>query len=113
MSNEAKHTPGPWHVEAEEWTNGQGIAICREGLGVIAVIDPGPAELRAEDEANARLIAAAPELKDALADLVFDLAAIGFDSEDSVSGADAVEVICQHWKTLKAAIAQATGKGQQ
>ena len=66
-----------------------------------------------EMEANARLIAAAPELKDALADLVFDLAAIGFDSEDSVSGADAVEVICQHWKTLKAAIAQATGKGQK
>jgi hypothetical protein len=56
-----KHTPGPWTAEAESelerrtfvCAKDHAIADCMMGYG-------------GEDEANARLIAAAPELLDAL-----------------------------------------------
>lgn len=54
------HTPGPWHVqeatppgaEAKEWF------IFTSGGGYLANVNSG----RSENEANARLIAAAPDL---------------------------------------------------
>ena len=60
-------TPGPWEVEpddevpeAERWTD---IQILKEGHGYIAGIHCAEGvHLTSEDFANARLIAAAPEL---------------------------------------------------
>ncbi len=70
------HTPGPWHIEPLQDDEGESIAICKAGLGVIAVIEGGnnPAADGARtqgfsydvDQANARLIAAAPEILEAL-----------------------------------------------
>jgi len=54
----AKHTPGPWHFEAGRiWQRG-------DNPQPIAYADTYPDEI--EREANARLIAAAPELLAAL-----------------------------------------------
>jgi len=59
----AGHTPGPWEAESDlsVWALGGGIKVagaCGTGGG-----------LTAEDHANARLIAAAPELLTALREL--------------------------------------------
>lgn len=53
------HTPGPWHVD--------GIHVGSEAY-IVARVEAF--EPRAEREANARLIAAAPELLAVVADLV-------------------------------------------
>lgn len=63
---DAKHTAGPWvqhslMVTEADWTpgsNGKGIAHCGVGMRLNSDLD--------ESEANARLIAAAPELPEAL-----------------------------------------------
>lgn len=62
----SEHTPGPWRVA--KWRNGflwvdssvtdEGVALCGDGSWV------GPCE------ANARLIAAAPDMLQALADIL-------------------------------------------
>lgn len=64
-----KHTPGPWHMDPEEVTGGFRIVpkIGDRGLAVAIQRDaaptiPGSGIDRATAEANARLIAAAPEL---------------------------------------------------
>lgn len=56
----ASHTPGPWRaISLNVWDdNGGERKICN--------CDVGPLHGYAEDEANARLIAAAPELLEAL-----------------------------------------------
>jgi hypothetical protein len=61
----AKHTPGPWVVDGKQAWVTQGT----RDLPIAALL--WPTSLRSEDEtmANARLIAAAPELLEALIDL--------------------------------------------
>jgi hypothetical protein len=58
------HTPGPWHVEPEEFSDERGLAICSKE-GPVAIIDHcddiGQCD---EDQANARLLAASPALLD-------------------------------------------------
>jgi len=58
--NAPKHTPGPWTV----WEEG-GVYVDSPTYLVCSVYGPGPAVL-----ANARLIAAAPELLEALKDVM-------------------------------------------
>lgn len=59
------YTPGPWTAEPEEMSDGRGIAIVAPGEIVATILpEDGPAD--AQDYANARLIAAAPELLAAL-----------------------------------------------
>ncbi|HHA2912873.1 TPA: hypothetical protein ACOD97_000212 [Stenotrophomonas maltophilia] len=65
----SKHTPGPWKWSGEythpcgkpAWT-----LLGRHGLYGILTCDQGSAPQDLNDEANARLIAAAPELLQAL-----------------------------------------------
>ena len=68
------HTPGPWHVEPLQWDHGASIAIVANGQ-IICTIAPENEEddvtmetaIRGpRDEANACLIAVAPEMLDAL-----------------------------------------------
>ena len=99
---ETKHTPGPWHVY-EAAPEG-----CREIRGsarkVALAVTVGLAD-DAKDAANARLIAAAPELLAALADCIDVLTEPGMMDVDE-------------WKTWKkraesagrAAIAKAEGR---
>lgn len=68
MNVEAKHTPGPWRV-ADKTTKTKGFVILdgynREVANVYQRPDYMPKE-READAANARLIAAAPEMLHAL-----------------------------------------------
>src|SRR5689334_19211469 len=100
-----KHTPGPWHVEAEEWTDGQGILICCKDAGV-ALIDPDDEEgATPEDFANAHLIAAAPEMLEALKAFL-RAPSIGSNGNGSVT----IEVATFNLDAARAAIAKAEGK---
>lgn len=63
-----KHTPGPWYVDkAPSIFGGHGFTI-HKGSAMICTAFPGASTDRIEPvaELNARLIAAAPELLDAL-----------------------------------------------
>lgn len=55
--NAAKHTPGPWSVERSEAPFNQ-LQVCNEDLDIVV------AHVCFVDEANAHLIAAAPDLKE-------------------------------------------------
>ena len=59
-------TKGPWHVEPEEASEGRGLAICAEDAIVATITPEDDRQADAEDWANARLIAAAPDLLAAL-----------------------------------------------
>ena len=88
-----KHTPGPWITDSKERTDTARyiMAAARPFPHTIARID---LVNRAEDEANAALIAAAPEMYEALRDLL----AVKPNS-------DAPE-----WVAARAAIAKAEGQ---
>ena len=85
----SKHTPGPW-----QWTQhiDPTISIYKDGFGQIARLYDSSA---GTGKANARLIAAAPDLLEALQSIIEDI--------DSEFGTD-----CDYNKA-RAAIAKATG----
>jgi hypothetical protein len=99
-----KHTPGPWSVKSDPChfdtlssvvagkDNGKGWTPLMVEIGGLANVD--------EQEANARLIAAAPDLLSALEDLY----AVTPDNEGCVLGA-----AC---RVARYAIAKATNKEQ-
>ena len=58
------HTSGPWHINRDE--EHLGVLRIEDKSEILAYIDQGTADLDAEDEANARLIAASPMLLEAL-----------------------------------------------
>lgn len=60
----SKHTPGPWHV-GQSSKRGHEVWARTSDTGSMMVAGCGHAEF---DQANARLIAAAPELLEALED---------------------------------------------
>lgn len=57
---DAKHTPGPWEVSKDEGD----VVVVSEDLPFIATVHTSA--LKGTQKANARLIAAAPELLEAL-----------------------------------------------
>ena len=88
MAQETKHTPGPWTVDmkyiGKMWTDS--ISVADADGGHVAHLTRGYEGDENGDGcpsfANARLIAAAPDLLDALIDL---LPAAGFDNMDITS----------------------------
>ena len=110
----SKHTPGPWAILSE---SRGAIVTARDGCYDVAIVrDIG----NEDNKANARLIAAAPELLQALADLL--------EAADSMCGTfgcirgdtpeDADTFIHDEWAeaflkeradSARAAIAKATG----
>ncbi len=62
MTN-TQHTPGPWEISADKYANFKNAVF---GPDELKVADCGSSRLTGEVEANARLIAAAPELLEAL-----------------------------------------------
>lgn len=67
----AKHTPGPWFTDEKHYSDKHRYVMSEHApfLGTVAVVALGFAEA----EANARLIATAPDLLEALTKLVEDL----------------------------------------
>jgi len=93
------HTPGPWHIFEKEAHKGQGILhIVEEGGDPYLEIATLMAH-KEELEANARLMAAAPEMLEALEDVKIWL-------EES-KRKDLVPVL---WVEVCAAIAKARGE---
>jgi hypothetical protein len=94
-----KHTPGPWKINRHGY---ESLYACHEfvegdsGIGVCGIWHP---ESHREQDANARLIAAAPELLEALKQVVAWMDAPG----DSAFG-DA------QLQTARDAISKATGE---
>ena len=62
----AKHTPGPWRVHADRWIKATRGEHEGEILAAPTYWMEGGEAVAAEGRANARLIAAAPELLEAL-----------------------------------------------
>ena len=98
-----EHTPGPWFAEPEEASDHRGIAIVAPGNGwIVATITPDDdRKTDAIDWANARLIAAAPDLLEALVEFIKDTEAVG---PDHIAG-DWPDLI-ETYKHAKAAIAK-------
>ena len=95
-----KHTPGPWKQGDACFSDMRSI---RSNGHRIAVADGGISTSDAEDHANARLIAAAPDLLEALESLYHAANSIGEDTCDPVAFAGALE-------DARASIAKARGQ---
>lgn len=69
MGGETKHTPGPWKVAVSDHR----VWVYKEALGKhIADTDTTVTMPRAEQIANARLIAAAPDMLEALREIFME-----------------------------------------
>ena len=103
MENTVNHTPGPWTYECGD----DGAVVYKEAVGTVANV---PDDLTAS-EANARLIAAAPDLLAALVDarnvLALALPKFGEDSTDDEDSADDVQGLINR---IDDAIAKAKGE---
>ncbi len=85
------HTPGPWHVTPDSFV----MTTSRPSLGIARVIT----HVRGFD-ANARLIAAAPDLLEALREI---------DGEAVCPAAEYVPALPKIWEIARRAIAKAEG----
>jgi hypothetical protein len=108
MEIDMKHTPGPWSALPEKLLDGRHIGgrspqVVRNGQSIAKVMRSLDARIKdgasAEAEANARLIAAAPELFEALMYIVND-AEPGEDARLTTAG----------YNLACAAIAKASGE---
>lgn len=108
---ELKHTPGPWFAEDDDWTDGEDALITcesREGMVSVAKVEGGGSEsgydsdFSEEQMANAKLIAAAPELLEALQDALYRLDVL-------ISNGQEVYLDVLARDKSKSAIAKATG----
>ena len=94
----SEHTPGRWDVAGSEvWASGRRVASLGGAYG------PKDAETR---NANARLIAAAPELLEALRGLIEDVELTAEDFGGDIITEDLMTALDK----ARAAIAKATGK---
>jgi hypothetical protein len=107
MSEQPKHTPGPWYWDDEDalpWTDYDGVEhapflVDRNGHYVMSGSD-----IRIPSEANARLIAAAPDLLEALKKLLIECR---YMMENGDMMDNRVEILI-----AEAAIAKAEGRGE-
>ena len=97
---EAKHTPGPWKLNTDGDTGMNDSGCILDSIGHVIVTDIygtfKNGRTTGEAEANARLIAAAPEMLEALYQALARLEAAGL--EDTTTD------------IIKTAIAKATGE---
>jgi hypothetical protein len=98
----SKHTPGPWtfgHWGDDFWVSPDSSGLTQK----VARVTWGMGEERKEGRENARLIAAAPELLEALSGLV--------DACEAHNSANGREMVDRHaLERARAAIAKAEGR---
>lgn len=103
--SETKHTPGPWEIDHNGYLQAavSGVIICRivNSGGIVFHADFSPAQ-----PANARLIAAAPELLEALKSARTLLQECADDTVGTPSMVEFAEAV----KLYDAAIARAEGR---
>ena len=98
----SKHTPGPWVVGNQDPLHfGKQRGNGTEPIGfVYGPVFPERSELGQRALADARLIACAPEMLEALRDLV----------QLEADGRTEYESAIEHWERARAAIAKAEGE---
>lgn len=122
MSN-TTHTPGPWQLEIrprtdKPWTCFSHVSSDKWGeLAVVVTAMEDEEELSTEGVANARLIAAAPELLEALIGaqkaVISAYSQAHAEWQNADKRAERLDAQVQSWReTARAAIAKATGDGQ-
>ena len=99
------HTPGPWDVEPK---GSRHFVDGADGL-TVAYLDRAGVRERSEIEANARLIASAPELLEALAGCADALREAGKDFAQANKLAVRPNLYELHERSARAAIAKARG----
>jgi hypothetical protein len=102
-----RHTPGPWKVGRKSSNPGEGLEIAAKSKFIAWGTstyneDKDEDVITGEDRANARLIAAAPELLGAIKGLIDQLEAIGIPDWHGAEG------LCL--KQARAATAKAEGR---
>jgi hypothetical protein len=113
----AEHTPGPWEISGDEegWTIRMGTALADDGRWQVqhrieldwgdTYDGEGDNSQYEEAEANARLIAAAPDLLAALEGVT------AYIEDHRGDGGDGIMCTgCRLWKQARAAIARARGE---
>lgn len=102
MSGTNQHTPGPWSVRPS--------LINLKYVHITSAEMDGIACLSSEHDANAKLIAAAPELLEALNPVILEVIAdeIGSDFKHTAR-ADSLRILARQ---ARAAISKATGGAQ-
>jgi hypothetical protein len=99
-----KHTPCPWHTDASK----SFYVFAHGSLAEQAGVDNGPFICNASTQANARLIAAAPELLHALLDALPYVEDVLADPEQLACFKPGI--VQAHARAIRAAIAKAEGK---
>jgi len=94
----AQHTPGPWSISPTSNPSSEFGIVAIDGT-IVSRLDYWHDEAEAESEANARLIAAAPELLAALRELLL---------EDDFDGSPDLN----HWRELTSRGRQAIFKAE-
>lgn len=94
----AKHTPGPWHIDGHEVHAGDGCEF-------VTTFDPSTAV----GTANARLIAAAPELLDTLKEALRVMETAGWQHPFNLHYHDDCDLSCAVVRA-RAVIAKAEGR---
>jgi len=96
---QATHTPGPWSFRTTGWSTNPFAIHSPRRPGAVACVPSRTSVPLDEQDANARLIAAAPELLAALDELLGDVELLNEPYRN--------EAICER---ARAAIAKAKGK---
>lgn len=91
--SDTKHTPGPWHIY-----KGHGLYVDSSTAGSICKL--AEKRISEQDEANARLIAASPELLEALESIL----------DSATDGRPLPEWLCERLVPASAAIRKAKGQ---
>lgn len=110
-----EHTPGPWELDDGEIYGKLKNDFYGTGMIVRIPVEYRPNELAtSEDKANANLIAAAPELLEALLEAVRQLEGAPYWIEQVMGGGSpAITGTLATCAKARAAIAKAEGRGQQ
>ena len=112
----SKHTPGPWSFVEHNWSETSIYGSCDTGeqyLGTLSIKDQAAEDTQEALEqvmrANALLIAAAPDMLEALEDLLPEIRCQCGEAYLS-RGMHHPNSLCHHVAAIEAAIAKATGK---
>jgi hypothetical protein len=115
----SKHTPGPWVLDEDAFLMGPGFyGVPRDGHDSYhSVRIPGVADMTGFcGNANARLIAAAPELLDALTKACNALYHLAFniarEDGEGMTREGAAKYASAEWDTARAAISKAKGENE-
>lgn len=112
---EKRFTPGPWEVvddDHHELGTDSSVLIESTSRGItLAIIGPGDSTTYTEDMVNAQLIAAAPELLEALQLSLAAMNEMGdiLDSHD-MADAETVERLTPAFEMARSSISKALGK---